>query len=180
VGSNPTFGIMMISQTGPRSFWDLSSPVSVSERADMATRVKRSGIISFTQFVAIIVAIVALSLVIDFGRKAAINYRIQREVDRLEQEVAAARQEQQRLLTLKAYVQTDEYVEKAAREELRWARLGEAVIIVRPIARQAPPPAQEAILSTEPAGAKSYWREWWALFFDSSPADFMALFEFLD
>ncbi len=146
----------------------------------MATRVKRSGIISFTQFVAIIVAIVALSLVIDFGRKAAINYRIQQEVDRLEQEVAAARQEQQRLLALKAYVQTDEYVEKAARQELRWSRPGETVVIVRPIVRQATPPPQPVRPSTEPSGAKSCWREWWALFFDSSPADFMALFEFLD
>jgi cell division protein FtsB len=146
----------------------------------MATRVKRSGIISFTQFVAIIVAIVALSLVIDFGRKAAINYRIQREVDRLEQEVAAARQEQQRLLALKAYVQTDEYVEKVAREELRWSQPGETVVIVKPIVRQTAPAAQAMGPPPSPTVAKSYWREWWALFFDSSPADFMALFEFLD
>ncbi len=146
----------------------------------MAMRVKRSGIISITQFVAIIVVIVALSLIIDFGRKAAINYRIQREVKRLEQEIAAAQQEQQRLLALKAYVQTDEYVEKAAREELRWSRPGETAIIVKPIVRQAASPAQAVGPSKEPGEAKSCWREWWAIFFDSSPADFMALFEFLD
>ncbi len=140
---------------------------------------KSPRIISFTQFVAIIIVTIAISMVIDFGRKAAANYRIWCEETRLEREIALARHEQELLLARKDYVQTDDYVEKVAREELKWARPGETVIIVRPIPHRStltpqptPPPARPQ--------ARSHWQEWWALFFDSSPAEFMGIFEFLD
>ena len=132
----------------------------------MAAKIKQPGLISLAQFVAVVIATIVLSLVIDFGRKAATNYRIQQERDRLEQEVIAAQAEYQRLLQRKAYVCTDEYVEKVAREELKWARPGETVMVIktRPLRvtlLPSPPPQPPPV-----AKKASHWPEWWALLFD--------------
>ncbi|MGQ9628099.1 MAG: FtsB family cell division protein [Anaerolineae bacterium] len=132
----------------------------------MASKIKRPALISFAQFVAIVVATIVLSLVVDFGRKAAANYRIQQERERLRLEVAAAQEEYQRLLERKAYVRTDEYVEKVAREELKWAKPGETVVVIKTIPRRAfpaPPPVQESPPVVKRA---SHWQEWLALLFD--------------
>jgi cell division protein FtsB len=86
--------------------------------------------IPFTQIIAIFAVMVALFLVVDFGRRAAANYRMNSEVIKLEEEVAAEKERQQSLLAERAYVQSDAYVEKVAREELKWGRRGEIQVIL--------------------------------------------------
>ena len=53
----------------------------------MATAKKRSGV-SLTQFVALIMATVVLSLLVDFGHKVALYRQLQLEEARLDQGIA--------------------------------------------------------------------------------------------
>jgi cell division protein FtsB len=96
---------------------------------------KRKTIIKvpIAQFVAIIALTISVFLIVDFGRKAAASYRVQREADRLEQEVAAAQRYQSKLLAQRTYVASDLYVEEVARKDLKWTKPGETVVMVQPI-----------------------------------------------
>jgi cell division protein FtsB len=136
------------------------------------SKTKRHRTLAFTQIVTIVVATMAISMIVDFGRKATANYRIRREEIGLEQEVAAERDKHEELLARREYVQTDKYVEQVAREELKWVRQGEIVIVPVPITRQplptpGTPPAPARLLESE-----LHWQKWWALFFDRPPIEF--------
>ena len=123
----------------------------------------------FAQFVAIIALTISIFLIVDLGRRAATNYRIQREAERLSQEVAAARQYQSRLLARRTYAASDLFVEEVARNELKWARPGEKVVVVMPVYEAArpidesPQPSPEIRVVTTPEQA------WWELFFGEQP-----------
>jgi hypothetical protein len=84
------------------------------------------------QFVAIIALSISLFLIVDLARRAAANYRVQREAYRLTQEVESMRDYQAKLLSRRTYVASDLYVEEVARKELKWARPGETVVVVMP------------------------------------------------
>ncbi len=136
------------------------------------SKAKRQRTVPFTQIITIVVATMAISMIVDFGRKATANYRIQREEIGLEQEITAERAKHEALLAHREYVQTDEYVEQVAREEFKWVRPGEIVIVPIPITRKPLPtpetlPAPGRLLQRE-----SYRQEWWALFFDRPPMEF--------
>ncbi len=90
--------------------------------------------IPIAQFVAIVALTISVFLIVDFGRKAAASYRVQREADQLEQEVAAAERYQAKLLAQRTYVASDLYVEEVARKDLKWTKPGETVVMVQPIA----------------------------------------------
>jgi cell division protein FtsB len=118
------------------------------------------------QFVAIIALSISVFLIVDLGRRAAANYRVQREAYRLTQEVEAMRLHQAKLLARRSYVASDLYVEEVARNELKWANPGETVIVVLPtpaaITSQTNPISQEvAIQQTAHTPAEA----WWQLFF---------------
>ena len=127
---------------------------------------RQSSKLPLAQFVAIIALSISLFLVVDFARRAASNYRVQREAERLEQQVDQAQQRQQKLLSKRSYVASDLYVEDIARKELKWARVGETVVVVMP--------ASETIdqVSSETIQAKSVGpvvqtpiHAWWLTFF---------------
>ncbi len=84
------------------------------------------------QFVAIIALSISIFLIVDLGRRAAANYRVQREAERLSHEVEIAKHRQAELLAHRSYVASDLYVEEIARKELKWAKSGETVIVVMP------------------------------------------------
>jgi cell division protein FtsB len=84
------------------------------------------------QFVAIIVLSISVFLMVDFGRRAAANYRIQREADNLTMEVEAAKEYQDRLLAQRTYAASNLYVEEIARNQLKWSKPGETLVIVIP------------------------------------------------
>ncbi len=123
--------------------------------------------IPIAQFVAIIVLSISIFLIVDFGRRAAANYRVQREAYRLSQEVEAVKQYQAQLLARRTYVASDLYVEEVARNELKWAKSGETVIVVLPTpetTHSADPPTPN---NEEPPRqiAQSPAQAWWHLFF---------------
>jgi hypothetical protein len=135
------------------------------------SKAKRHRTLPFTQIITIVVATMAISMIVDFGRKAAANYRIRHEEIRLEQEIAAERAKHEALLARREYVQTDEYIEHVAREELKWMRQGETVVVPIPFRKPLPTPETTPALA-KPLRGESHWQEWWALFFDRPPIEF--------
>jgi len=84
------------------------------------------------QFVAIVALSISIFLIVDLARRAAANYRVQREAYRLEQEIKVVSDYQAQLLARRTFVASDLYVEEVARYELKWARPGETVVVVMP------------------------------------------------
>lgn len=123
--------------------------------------------IPVAQFIAIIALSVSIFLVVDFGRRAAANYRVQREAERLSQELALARQQQAELLAHRSYVASDLYIEKLARSELKWASPGETVIVVMPTAETVAMETTPQVMPEEVASPiiKTPAEAWWHLFF---------------
>lgn len=118
------------------------------------------------QFIAIIALSISIFLIVDLARRAAANYRVQREAYRLTLEVEAMREHQAKLLARRSYVASDLYVEEVARSELKWAKPGEMVIVVMPTPAaitSQPTPANVAAASQQPA--KTPAEAWWLLFF---------------
>jgi cell division protein FtsB len=118
------------------------------------------------QFIAIIALSISIFLIVDLGRRATTNYRIQREAERLSQEVKAARLYQSQLLAQRTYAASDLYVEEIARRELKWAQPGEIVIVVLPTPEASqpfsePPEAAEKVVSAPTTPLQA----WWYLFF---------------
>jgi cell division protein FtsB len=136
------------------------------------SKTKRNRTVPLTQIITIVVATMAISMIVDFGRKAAANYRIRREEIRLEQEIVAERAQHEALLASREYVQTDEYVEQVAREELKWVRPGEVVVVPVPLHREALPTVEASPIPVKPLPGESHWQEWWDLFFDRPPMEF--------
>ncbi|HDH09312.1 MAG TPA: septum formation initiator family protein [Chloroflexi bacterium] len=129
-----------------------------------AVKGKKHPIISSGQFIAIIVATIALFMAVDFGRRMAAIYRLQREKARLEQEVAQEQSRQEELKAYKDYVQSDEFVEQWARTEGKMVKPGETPVVPVPVrtptlSEKHPPEEGQAMKG------ESHWREWWELFF---------------
>lgn len=127
---------------------------------------RQSSKLPLAQFVAIIVLSISIFLVVDFARRAAANYRVQREAERLEQQVDYARQQQKNLRSKRSYVASDLYVEDIARKELKWARTGETVVVVMPTPEIAAQTPQQSIKAqTVGPVAQTPTQAWWLTFF---------------
>jgi cell division protein FtsB len=136
------------------------------------SKASRPRTVPFTQIIIIVVATMAISMIVDFGRKATANYRVQREEIRLEQETATEKAQHEALLARKEYVQTDEYIEHVAREELKWVRQGEIVVVPIPLNSKPLPTPEPSLALSKPLQGESHWQEWWTLFFDRPPLEF--------
>lgn len=123
---------------------------------------------------AIIALTISVFLIVDFGRRAAANYRIQREADRLSQEVAAAHRYQNKLLEQRTYAASDLYVEEVARRELKWARPGETVVVVLPTPEAQPNDHVTASAMLQPVAITTPRQAWWQLFFGKLPPQYTA------
>lgn len=127
---------------------------------------KLPGSIPIAQFVAIIALSISIFLIVDLGRRAAANYRIQREAERLELMVEAAQDYQAKLKAQRTYAASDLYVEEIARRELKWSKPGETVVAILPNYEPAPGAMKsEAAGIQEPFVAKTPQEAWWYLFF---------------
>jgi len=107
------------------------------------------GKLSWIQLIIIFAFGVVLFLMVDLGQKAAANYRVQREAERLTQQVELAHHHQAELLARRSYVASDLYVEEVARKELKWAKPGETVIIILPTASEEILPANAHVPAIE-------------------------------
>jgi cell division protein FtsB len=132
----------------------------------------RSRSVTWSQFVAIILVTVALAITLDFGRRAAVNAELKREVQQLERDVATLEAEGRALEAQYDRVQTDAYVEEWARTEGGMVLKGETPLV--PVPAEPALPSENGVsevLADEPAfagraaGASGHWEEWWAFFF---------------
>lgn len=127
--------------------------------------------VPIAQFIAVIALSISIFLVIDFGRRAAANYRVQREAQRLSQEVEIVHQHQTELLAWRSYVASDLYVEEVARKELRLARPNETVVIVMPTPEAiAITTTTESLAEVTAPIIQTPAEAWWHLFFGLQPA----------
>ena len=98
------------------------------------------------------------------GSWALREYQQRQEETRLKQEIATERAKYDALKAQKDYLQSDEYVEKAAREELNLIKTGErAVVVLAPPSQ--PGALNEAGQKPRKAEARPNWQRWWDLFF---------------
>jgi cell division protein FtsB len=124
---------------------------------------------TLAQFVAIIALSISIFLIVDLGRRAAANYRVQREAERLTQEVEAAKRYQANLLAQRTYAASDLYVEEIARNQLKWAKPGEKVIVVVPNYEETTHPLTQPADNKQKLTIRTPQQAWWQLFFGESP-----------
>lgn len=133
------------------------------------TRKRQQGLISWGRIVAVVVATIALFLAADFGRRALDAYRLSRVVSALEEDVAAMRAENEALKERLEYVNTDAYIEEAAREKLQWAKPGDTVVrTLFSEDKEAPattPAPSQGSLQGEEGMEKPNWQRWLDLLF---------------
>ncbi len=119
---------------------------------------------SFDQLIAVAAVSISMIFLLGFGSQIAEIYRLRGALQIADQGVDRLRAERAALAATLAYVQSDEYVVRVAREELNKIQPGDhrAVIITRaaPPATPVPTPTPEP-----PAAQPSNWRAWWELLF---------------
>lgn len=104
-----------------------------------------------------------------FVQQLTLAQELRGEARKLEAMVATREAERDQLTATLAYVQTDEYVEKWAREEVKMAKPGEVVVIPMVSAdsdRSDPGPGSQ--MEEEPVnalGSRPFWIEWWEALF---------------
>lgn len=86
------------------------------------------------QIMAFIGLIVAGYFIFAFGRVALVGYQLRNTKATLQAEVSALEAKVAELESRKTFIQTDEYIEQAAREEYKMSRPGDQVIV--PIFRE--------------------------------------------
>ncbi len=123
--------------------------------------------IPLTRFVGMIALSVSIILIINLGGQAAANYRVQREAYRLAQDVEALQKYQAGLLARRTYVASDLYVEEVARNELKWAKPNETVVVILPTSENG----QQLPVSFQADSVSSLQlsppQAWWQFFFGS-------------
>ena len=133
------------------------------------TRKKRQRMISTPKVVAIVTFTLVAILSVDFGRKALDNYHIQRQVEWLSQQVAAERDTNQALQDTLQYVESDAYVEKAARESLGLVKAGEVAVVPVRQAESPPSTSSDGEMTVAPGDeAVPYWQQWTHLLLGSA------------
>ena len=89
-----------------------------------------------TDILTVLVATAAVFFSLAFGGKLLEGYRLQRHNAILRAEIGVGQEQQDELQQRLQYVQTPAYIEKVAREQYRWVKAGETLVI--PIFRYRP------------------------------------------
>jgi len=122
---------------------------------------------------AVVVSTAAVVFALAFSGKLLEGYRLQRHNALLNAEIERREQQQQGLQQRLDYVQTPAYVEKVAREQYRWVKAGENLVIAifgsRPAAQPNPTSPTGSTTGTTVAQAVSHWPEWWNLLTGRAP-----------
>jgi hypothetical protein len=116
----------------------------------------------FNQFVLLLMGFVVLALVLSFVRQVAISHQKRLELASLEQAVQGAREQQEALVGLLEYAQSDAAVRDwALRHSM--SQPGEVVVMLVPPSGTALPSEEESAVKV--TGVDSMHSSWWNLFF---------------
>ena len=111
------------------------------------------------KLIAIGILIFEVYLIITFSRSIWDLWKKQGEMEIARSKVATLKQENNKLKSQLEYVQTDEFVEKEAREKLNYVKPGEAIVVIPDSVLQA------ATASAAPTPPLPNWQQWLRLFF---------------
>ena len=109
--------------------------------------------LSLTRAVAILAALAVGYFIFTAVGDALLSQRLNRDEQRLQQEIASLEQDQAQLQAIRDYLRTDEYVERVARRVLSLVRPGETLVIVS--SNVQPTPA--ATPQPDAAAPDSWW-----------------------
>lgn len=126
--------------------------------------------LSNAQIILIALIIVGGRLVIDFSQRIVEGQQKIAQQRQLEAEIEALMQEQQNLLSAKAYYSSPAFVETWAHNEGKMVREGE--ILVVPLYEEdesAEASATGSPVVVRPPEPLLPWQVWWTLFFDAPP-----------
>jgi len=102
-------------------------------------------------------------------RKAMEVYQLNQQASQIRQEITQLKDRNAELRRQAEYLQSPEYVEKAAREQLGLVRPGDIpLVLVYPSGKE--PPAEPA--AAPPPSRSSpppNWQRWWSFFFSDMP-----------
>ena len=106
---------------------------------------KRLAKISGTRIVLAVTVVIASYFLVTGATTALQSRRLSEREDRLQAETSDLQQRYQRLEALRQYLNSDEYIETVAREQLGLVRQGEMSIVVIPtVASPTPKPGEGA------------------------------------
>ncbi|MDM8520411.1 hypothetical protein QUF64_10215 [Anaerolineales bacterium HSG6] len=139
-----------------------SKPKAATKKSDKKSPRK----ISAFQVVVVLILAIVLFLVVDLGRQAAANYQVQREADLLSQQLTLAKDHQNELLARRSYVASDLFVEQVARQELKWAKSGETVLVILPPTEKKQPFMNKKAATMQTVNtSQTPPQAWWRIFF---------------
>ncbi len=101
-----------------------------------------------------------------FGGKVLEGYRLRRHITMLRSEIAMVKEQREELQARLTFAQSAEYAEKVAREQFKWAKRGETLVI--PVYRTGAAgtgtsTSSDAIMEQSTGEERGRWSEWWAL-----------------
>jgi cell division protein FtsB len=114
------------------------------------------------QILIVMAVAVAIYLLVDFGQQVQVSNERREELERIQQQIAVAEEQQARLEEELVYVQSGEIVEAWARQN-GFAKPGEIpVVVVAPPGDNDPLTESDSEALTRPG---SFRETWWSLFF---------------
>ena len=119
--------------------------------------------LSLEQIIAGSALAISVVFLVAFGGQIIEIYHLRSALSVADARLAGLQAERAALEATRAYVQSDAYAEKVAREELNKIRPGDQRTIVIP--RPAPAPTPTTTAPAQGSGMPSYLGSWWELLF---------------
>jgi cell division protein FtsB len=114
--------------------------------------------LSLTRLVMLLAGCVAALLLVGFVRQSMAEQRIERRAEQIQAEIRQLEADKAQLAGRIAYYQSDEYVERIAREKLNLVRPGDVAVVLVPAGRPASSDTEQRAAPSR----SGYWPKWWA------------------
>jgi cell division protein FtsB len=118
----------------------------------------------------IIMLLLMLSLVINFVNQVLQSAHLEARRTEMATEVAQLEAQNQQLLGAVEYAESEQHVERVAREELGYAREGETVVVPLFTEPTPTPPLPTPVVEVRPTPTiQPNWQRWWGAVFAEQP-----------
>ena len=123
--------------------------------------IKESGWKNFlrSQLFVLVIAIVAIMVMVGYGRAYYQNYLVKQEIEHLQNQAGKLEAKKMELLEVLQYVKSDAFAEEKARTELNMAKPGEQVLVVPKAAGAENRQENDGVVGwTNISNYKKWWR----------------------